>query len=222
MQSGLQTGTSTRTEQLAEAIRRDIVSDVLRPGTRLTEEALAEQYGLSRTPVREVLRMLAREQLLVYAPRAGYVVATVNLDEMDDLYSVRVAIEEQVATRIVRTEAIGELLGLVEFWSQAPAEPVGDVRMVFVDEHFHETLAKASGSTVFGEMLRNINHRLHALRMRDFLDPERVRRTYEQHFAILRGLLDRDDRLARSLLRAHIWQSYAFVRASVTRQEETP
>jgi DNA-binding GntR family transcriptional regulator len=60
-------------------------------------------------------------------------------------------------------------------------------------------------------MLRNINHRLHALRIRDFFEPERVRRTFEQHAAILRALLADDSRTARAMLRAHIWESYAFV-----------
>ena len=207
----------TRTEGLAEAVRRDIVLDVLRPGTRLTEESLAERYGTSRTPVREVLRMLAREHLLVHRPRAGYAVAIVNLDEMDDLYAIRVAIEEQIANRIVRVDAAGPLLELQQIWSLPANGVLADVNMVFEDEKFHETLAQASGSSVLAGMLRNLNHRLHVLRVRDFIDPERVKRTFEQHSAIVRSLLDGDQRLARALLRAHIWQSYAFVRASVLR-----
>ena len=91
--------------------------------------------------------------------------------------------------------------------------------LVLADEHFHETLAAQSGSTVLPGMLRNINHRLHGLRMRDFIDSERVRRTYEQHEAILRALIARDGRLAAALLRAHIWQSFAYVRASFQRLE---
>ncbi|HET7717589.1 MAG TPA: FCD domain-containing protein, partial [Bauldia sp.] len=77
----------------------------------------------------------------------------------------------------------------------------------------------ASGSTVLAPMLRNINNRLHALRMRDFIDPARVLRTYEQHMAILQALMKGDARLAASLLRAHIWQSYDFVCASMRSAE---
>ena len=93
------------------------------------------------------------------------------------------------------------------------------MQLVFADEHFHESLAAASGSSVLGPMLRNINNRLHALRMRDFIDPARVARTYAQHTAILRALLQADGRLAAALLRAHIWQSYDFVCASILRGE---
>ena len=211
---------ATRTQQVVDDVRLEIVRNLLPPGTRITEEGLAERYGFSRTPVREALRMLTRESLLIHVPRAYYEVASVNLEEMDDLYGVRVALEERIAERITRREAADELKKLLAFWDVRPPVGRGDVQLVFADEHFHESLAAMSGSTVLGPMLRNINNRLHALRMRDFIDPERVARTYEQHAAILRALLRRDARLAAALLRAHIWQSYDFVCASILQDED--
>jgi DNA-binding GntR family transcriptional regulator len=210
---------TTRTQQLVDEIRLEIIRNLLPAGTRITEEGLAERYGLSRTPVREALRLLTREALLVHVPRAYYEVASVNLDEMDDLYNMRVALEERVAERIAARGAPRELDELLAFWAAPPSSTDGDVHLVFADEHFHEALAAVSGSTVLPPMLRNINNRLHALRMRDFIDPTRVLRTYEQHAAILHALIDGDGRLAASLLRAHIWQSYGFVCASLKGQE---
>ena len=197
----------------------EILRNVLPPGTRITEEGLAERYGLSRTPVREALRMLTRESLLLHVPRAYYEVASVNLDEMDDLYVMRVALEERIAERITRRDASRELRELLDFWATPAGVTSANVQLVFADEHFHESLAVASGSSVLTPMLRNINNRLHALRMRDFINPDRVARTYEQHAAILRALLRNDGRLAAALLRAHIWQSYDFVCASMLRGE---
>ena len=211
----------TRSEEIAERIRIAIVRNDLPPGARVTEDALAEQYGVSRTPVREALRVLTREALLRYTPRAGYIVVTVDLSEMDDLYTVRVSIEEQAASRLIKIDERSQLQNLLAYWSDMPADvAAGDVNLVFADELFHETLAIASGSTVLPPMLRNINQRLHALRIRDFVDPDRVRRTFDQHAAILRALLDADARTARAMLRAHIWESYAFVRGAVTRSAE--
>jgi DNA-binding GntR family transcriptional regulator len=212
---------ATRTQELQDCIRLDIVRDVLPAGSRLTEEALAERYGVSRTPVREALRVLERESLLRYTPRAGYVVATVDLDEMDDLYAVRVAIEAEVAERIARRDERTTLEELLAFWGNPPpTDEAGDVGLVFADEAFHEALAQASGSAVFPGMLRNINQRLHALRIRDFVSPRRVQRTYDQHAAVLRSLLDGDARLAAAQLRSHIWESRSFVRASAMRALE--
>jgi DNA-binding GntR family transcriptional regulator len=215
---GHRVATATRSEQLIEMIRLDVVQNRLRPGDRVTEEGLAERYGVSRTPVREALRVLTQESLLRYLPRTGYVVAAVDLDAMDDLYTVRVAIEEQVATRIAAAPAVEDLQRLLDFWGEMPvSDGEGNVNLVFADEAFHETLAAISGSTVFLPMLQNINQRLHVLRIRDFIDPERVRRTYAQHATILRALLASDARLSRALLRSHVWESHSFVRASFLR-----
>lgn len=209
----------TRSEELARLLRVEIVENRLAPGDRLTEEALAERFGMSRTPVREALRVLAREALLEYRPHAGYSVAAVSLDDIDDLYTIRVSIEEQVAARIERIPTLEALEPLEAFWGRAPTEQSPDLTLVFADEQFHEGLAATSGSVVFSSMLRNVNHRLHVLRIRDFANAERVHRTFEQHASILRALRARDTRLARALLRAHIWQSYSFVRASLQQGE---
>lgn len=207
-------GPLTRSEELVGLLRAEIVANRLPPGERLTEEAIAERFGVSRTPVREALRVLEREALLEYRPHAGYAVAAVSLDDMDDLYTIRVSIEEQVAARLTLIPALDALAPLEAFWSGPTATRGPDMALVFADERFHEGLAAASGSVVFAGMLRNINHRLHVLRIRDFLDGERVQRTFDQHASILRAVRARDARLARALLRAHIWESHSFVRAA--------
>ena len=117
---------ATRTQQVVDDVRLEILRNVLPPGTRITEEGLAERYGFSRTPVREALRMLTRESLLIHVPRAYYEVASVNLDEMDDLYGVRVALEDRIAERITRREATGQLNELLAFWSVPPPAGRGE------------------------------------------------------------------------------------------------
>lgn len=214
MQSTLDYTATTRTGALAEQLRTEIARGVLAPGARITEEALAERFGVSRTPVREALRMLAREALLDHRPNTGYSVAEVSLADMDDLYVVRVAIEEQVARTIVSRGEAGQLQALRATWERRPPIEYADASLVLADEHFHESLAQASGSTVFTDMLRNLNARLHVLRIRDFVDPERVQRTFDQHLGVISAIVAGDARLAAALLRAHIWESHAFVRSS--------
>src|SRR5687767_13285702 len=145
MQADVFDTTLTRSERLVEQLRLDIVHGTLPGGTRLTEESLAERYGVSRTPVREALRLLARESLLAYAPRAGYTVSTIDLQEMDDLYVIRCAIEEQAAGKIALHGGHSTLNNLLEYWGDMPASVAhGDVNLVHADEHFHETLAAAT------------------------------------------------------------------------------
>lgn len=214
MQSTLDRNAPTLTEALTEQLRTEIARGGLRPGARVTEDALAERFGVSRTPVREALRMLARESLLTHTPNVGYAVAEVSLDDMDDLYAVRVGIEEQVARHIVARGAAEALIELRAIWEQRPPDEHTDAQLVRADEHFHETLADASGSGVLAEMLRNINARLHVLRIRDFVDPRRVQRTFDQHLGVIAALERRDARLGAALLRAHIWESQDYVRSA--------
>jgi len=204
---------STLTGSLVETIRADIAVSVFPPGARLTEEGLAERYGTSRTPVREALRALVQESLLEYVPNAGYSVTRLRLRDLDDLYAIRVALEMRVVRRLA--EGLGDLgavAALLEVWATVPAAPDPDVNLVFADEGFHEALATASRGPVLAEMLRSINRRLHALRMREFVAPQRIRRTYAQHADILRAVLDGDGDLAAARMEAHILEGHRFVR----------
>ena len=213
--------TPTRAADVVARIRADLIRGLYGAGARLKEGELADRYGTSRTPVREALRTLARAGLLQHRPQAGYVVDTPSLGDMDDLYSIRVAIEEQVASRIVDLADLSALEPLEAFWSaelpppDALDEPDGS--LVFADEQLHEALAEISGSSVFPSLLRDINARIHLLRARDFLDAVRVQRTFDQHAAVLRALRTRDRRLARALLRSHIWESHGYVREAALR-----
>lgn len=203
----------TLTGSLVEIIRSDIAVNVFPPGSRLTEESLAERYGTSRTPVREALRALVQESLLEHVPNAGYSVTRLRLRDLDDLYAIRIAIEQRAVRRLA--EGLGDLRmveGLLAVWGSVPEQIETDVNIVFADESFHETLAAASRSPVLVEMLRSINRRLHALRMREFVDPERVRRTYDQHGAIIGSILDGDGDLAVSRMESHILEGHRFVR----------
>lgn len=205
----------TRTEALTGRIRADIVGNVLPPGLRLTEKGLARRYEMSRTPVREALRTLAREALLEYAPNAGYRVARLALADLDDLYTLRIAVERECVRRLASGGGdLGVVRALLEVWAAGPqAAPDPEGSLVAADEGFHEALAAATGGTVLVQTLRNINRRIHSLRVREFLDPVRVMRTYEQHAAILRAILDRAGDLADALMAAHILEGHRFVRA---------
>src|SRR5439155_371083 len=117
------------------------------------------------------------------------------------------------ASKILTSGPNGVLHNLLEYWGEMPSSVAGgDVNLVLADENFHETLAAAGGSAVLPPMLRQINARLHVLRIRDFIDPTRVELTFRQHAAILQNLLSGDHRLAVAQLRAHILESHAFVR----------
>ena len=204
---------TTRTDRLADRLRSDIAAGKFAPGERITEDALASMYGTSRTPVREALRLLRQEMLLDQVPNWGHRVSRLRLTDLDDLYAARIGLEVQAVSRLA--DGAGELRAvrdLLAAWDVGPGERCEDVNLVFADERFHEALAQAAGGTVLLPSLQLINRRLHSVRIREFIDDDRISRTYEQHVSILRAILDGDRELAGALMRSHIIEAQRHVR----------
>lgn len=205
----------TRAGRLANLLRRDVAAGKFAPGERITEGELALIYGTSRTPVREALRVLQQEMLLDHVPNWGHRVSSLRLSDLDDLYAVRLGVEQQAVSRLA--EGWGDLSAvreLLEVWDVDPTGFPADVDLVFADEQFHETLAAANGGTVLLPTLQLINRRLHSLRIREFINEDRVRRTYEQHAGILRAILDGDAGYSTALMRSHVLEGQRYVRRS--------
>lgn len=88
-------------EQLAEALRHGIRERILAPGQPLVQDELAKRFGLSRSPVREALRMLAAEGLVTISPGSGTMVTKLRSEDVAELYELRIAIEPQLAPYVV-------------------------------------------------------------------------------------------------------------------------
>ena len=104
-------------ESVADRLRSLILNRHLGPGERLVQDDLAEQLGVSRTPIREALHALAADGLVVLSPRRGASVAAFSLEDLKDLYSIRIPLEGYgalLATRAVGPEDVAKLHALVE------------------------------------------------------------------------------------------------------------
>ncbi|BCI52630.1 GntR family transcriptional regulator [Mycolicibacterium litorale] len=86
----------TAQQAVAEALRRDITTGKLAPGSWIVQEALAEQFGMSRIPVREALKTLEAEEYITYVPHSGYRVAKLGLEDLLEVFRLRVILEEEL------------------------------------------------------------------------------------------------------------------------------
>ncbi|OBB31861.1 GntR family transcriptional regulator [Mycolicibacterium peregrinum] len=86
----------TAQQAVAEALRRDITSGKLAPGSWIVQESLAEQFGMSRIPVREALKTLEAEEYITYVPHSGYRVAQLGLDELVEVFRIRDILEAEL------------------------------------------------------------------------------------------------------------------------------
>lgn len=198
MSSDTRRGTTART--IANELRQRIVRWELPHGHRLTEQELTDEYGVSRSPVREALRQLAAEGYVEIVPRAGYRVVQPSVEEIEDLYEYRLALELMVIERLARhVRRTGDTQWVESLRDVPLTEGFADA-----DRAFHEGLARAAGNHAIHEALTTINDRLMVFREMEAEVPGRYEQTNEQHQAVLDALMKGDEDAACAAIRRNI------------------
>ncbi len=209
-------------ETLVESLRDAIIRGDFAPGQYLRLEEIAARFDVSTMPVREALRDLEAEGLVTIFPHRGATVTQLSADELQDIYDIRVLLEE-MATRLavpLMTEAtLAELTSLVEQMENH----VGDVAtLVKLNHQFHLTLYGASGRRhlcELNQMLRyRTQHYLHLFTVE--VESENFSQTQGEHRAILEACKRGDAEQAAAIMRHHVAQvGQALVRYVSQRDE---
>jgi DNA-binding GntR family transcriptional regulator len=175
-------------------------------GHRFTEEGLCEEFGVSRSPVREALRMLVENNLVEKTPHKGYSVKQLDLREIHELYDVRMALETFVVERLTQSQyPEQEWKQLYRTWQSLRKAKITDsMDFAKLDEDFHERLAIWTHNRTLLQQIRSIDERLHFIRMTDITTVERLRKTCEQHLRILDCIKEKDLECARAALQNNI------------------
>jgi DNA-binding GntR family transcriptional regulator len=210
-----------RREQAYLDIRNLVLVGEFPFGQRLAEEAIAEQLGVSRTPVREAFARLHADRLVNRYADGGFYVAEPDLIDLRDLYELRLTLELRGISRASETGIAhdrGILESLRDRWlaiQAAPPEPGGS--FIELDESFHVGLSRASGNIVITETLESVNSRIRPVRMHDFLSADRIELSIVEHLEILDATIEGDLELASTLLRHHIGISMEVVEERAAR-----
>lgn len=209
-----------RSERAYAELKQRLLAGEFRLGGRLKETRLAALLGVSRTPVREALLRLHAEGLVAREPDGGYTPVVPDVAAIRWLYEVRAGLELQAIRRPALTgtrhdpAAIDDLTA--EWESLTGDEPEPEPAFVLVDESFHLGLAEAAGNPALVELLRQVNERIRTVRMVDFLTPDRIRSTVEEHLGIVRAVAAGDLTEAERLFVAHLDLSQAVVEQRVS------
>lgn len=176
------------------------------PGHRFTEEGLCEEFGVSRSPVREALRMLVENNLVDKAPHKGYSVKQLDMQEIHELYEVRMALETFVIERLASTDyPEKDWKELYRTWQNLRKAAMTDsAAFAKLDEEFHEQLAIWTGNGTLLQQIRSIDERLYFIRVTDITTPARLRETCEQHLRILDCIKEKNIECAREALQLNI------------------
>lgn len=187
-------------------LRRAILKGELKPGERLMEITLADKLGVSRTPIREAIRKLELEGLVVMAPRKGAKVASITERDLNDVLEVRKGMEV-LAISLACKRITGEELEKLETIGQSFQKLIESgnlTELAEMDVKFHDTIYQATNNQRLVQLLNNLREQMYRYRM-EYLKDIAVRRTLaEEHKAICRALRERDEQQAEEYVSIHI------------------
>jgi DNA-binding GntR family transcriptional regulator len=216
---------STDLVGLVEAeLTRAIVEGHLPPGSRIVEADIARRMGISRAPVREAARRLERQGVLVSRPRHGFAVRTISVQEIDDLYEVRLSIELtsiELACRRADDAGLTRVKALVDTMVREAATQAQDERITS-DLELHTLICELSGNAHLRRIYQNTQTELRmiiALIDAVYHDPATVA---SLHYPIVDALMKRDAEAAKAAMRVHLEDAWQNVRALFVKQHGAP
>jgi DNA-binding GntR family transcriptional regulator len=196
----------TRVLHIRAAIERDIVSGKLTPGMKLDEEALAAQYGASRTPVREAFQQLASQGHIELRPHMGAFVAQLGVSELGQMFETMAFLEAACAELASRrhTEEDRRLLGDAHAACVKAAKKKDPDAFYDANALFHERVYAASHNDyLYADTLR-LRNRLEAYRRASTFHAGLMALTIKEHEKILQAILDMDEAAAAGRMRGHL------------------
>ena len=204
----------TLSAQVFETLKADIIEGNIEQGSKITEDGLAKQFGISRGPLREALRDLESAKLIIRIPHAGIRVVTLTQSLMQDIYNVREALEgmsARLAAENMKDESIAELWQLLD-QHELDIKNHGGKRYFQSEGNldFHYKIAAASHNQWLTELLSTELYQLLRMsRRRSGEIPNRPLIALAEHRHIVQAIENRDPELAELLMRRHIsraWQ----------------
>ncbi len=192
-----------------ETLRDAIIKQVLKPGERLMEIQLADEMGVSRTPVREAIRKLELEGLVVMVPRKGAYVAGVSMKDIHEVYEVRAALE-MLAVTLAAERITDEELDALErqVLKESEAEKNGDENaldnIIYIDSTFHDIIYQAAHNQRLVQFVNILQEQLQRFRAASLSRPGRSKTALLEHKQIVEALAERNGDLAAKLAKEHI------------------
>ena len=198
-------------------LRQAILKGELAPGERLMEIQLAEKLGVSRTPIREAIRKLELEGLVLMIPRKGAQVAEITEKDLKDVLEVRIGLEE-LAVKFVCQRIDDRQLRELQEASRKFAEAVQSedlTKLAEADVNFHDLIYKATGNERLVQLLNNIREQMYRYRV-EYLKDEEVRSSLvEEHNRLWKALKERDAEQAARITQEHIERQQAYIMENI-------
>ena len=188
-------------------LRQAILRGDLKPGERLMEIKLAKRLGVSRTPIREAIRMLELEGLVVMIPRRGAAVAQITKQDLEDVLEVRCSLEELAVelacTRITGSELDRLHRALKDFESACDTNDV--TALAEKDVAFHDIIFESTGNQRLIQLLNNLREQMYRYRLEYLKDESSHDKLLQEHRTIEMDIRNHDVAAARQHIKEHIY-----------------
>lgn len=206
-------GLVRRSQTLLERLKEDIVSIQIKAGERLYERNVAERYKTSRTPAREALMRLL-EDGLVHRQGRAYVVESLSMDLIEQLYDARECLETRAIAGVVAHMNRNNMATLQSSVAEMHATVASSDVYAFnrIDSQFHLHLARMSGNRFLYAQIASLHDRVRMIRNGYFLSKERQLSAHAEHIRILAALERGDVGVAQAEMRSHILRAIDLLR----------
>jgi len=190
-------------QEVAELLRQRIFKRQLEPGSWIDEMKLAEEYGISRTPLREALKVLAAEGLVTMKVRRGAYVTEVSDADLADVYHLLSLLESDAAGVVAQRATDAQLKELQSLHKELEAAVSHRDRFFAVNERFHMRLLQIAGNRWRDQMVADLRKVMKLNRHNSLLKSGRLEESLHEHRAVMEALLRRDAKATVKRMQEH-------------------
>ena len=190
-------------EEVAELLRQRIFRRELEPGAWIDEVRLAEEYGISRTPLREALKVLAAEGLVTMKVRRGAYVTEVSEQDLREVYALLSLLESDAAGEVARRATDEELLELQALHAELEGAVKERERFFAINEQFHMRLLEIAGNRWRNQVVADLRKVMKLNRQASLFKSGRVQESLAEHRAVMQALVAREADGAVRRMRDH-------------------
>lgn len=206
-------------EQVAERLRARIYAHELSPGAWIDEQSLADEFGISRTPMREALKVLASEGLVVLKPRRGCYVAEISERDLDEIFPVMALLEGRVAEEATHRLAPADFAHLADIHAELERHAAANDtdRFFEVNQAFHSALQDLAGNRWLSQLIDDTRKFLKLTRRDSLRLDGRLKQSLAEHREILAAIQKKDAAAAARQMHNHILSGRAALSRLLTR-----
>jgi len=193
-------------DQVYKIIKDKIIWHEIKMGERIIDKKLAEELGVSRSMVRQVLTILAKEELLTIVPRNGFYVREITRKEIEEIYNIRKILEAHATELAVLKITSGDIAVLEEVFRKAKGDLEKDEVKSFIetDTELHKLLVNNCGNEHLKKMINENNDKYAFYRVVDLNRIERAKESYFEHYEIFKAVKEKKAKFSAGLMAKHI------------------